>query len=98
MLLDEPTSQLDPVAGDELIGLLRRLNEEWGTTILLAEHRLERCLTAADRVLAMADGRIACDAAAAARSSPGRTTHAPALETPVRGCSPRAGLGPRPSG
>ena len=30
MLLDEPTSQLDPVAGDELVGLLRRLNEEWG--------------------------------------------------------------------
>ena len=32
MLLDEPTSQLDPVAGDELIGLLRRLNQEWETT------------------------------------------------------------------
>jgi energy-coupling factor transporter ATP-binding protein EcfA2 len=42
VLLDEPTSQLDPVAGDELIGLLRRLNEEWGTAIVLAEHRLER--------------------------------------------------------
>jgi energy-coupling factor transport system ATP-binding protein len=60
-LLDEPTSQLDPVAGDELIGLLRRLNEEWGMAVLLAEHRLERCLTAADRVLAMAAGRIAFD-------------------------------------
>ena len=63
MLLDEPTSQLDPVAGDELIGLLRRLNEEWGTAVLLAEHRLERCLPAADRVIALADGRVACDAA-----------------------------------
>src|SRR5215203_4820432 len=62
VLLDEPTSMLDPVAGDELIGLLRRLNEEWGTTILLAEHRLERCLTAADRVVALVDGRIGCDA------------------------------------
>jgi energy-coupling factor transport system ATP-binding protein len=60
-LLDEPTSQLDPVAGDELIGLLRRLNEEWGMAVVLAEHRLERCLTAADRVLAMAAGRIAFD-------------------------------------
>ena len=31
VVLDEPTSQLDPVAGDELVWLLRRLNEEWGT-------------------------------------------------------------------
>ena len=61
VLLDEPTSQLDPVAGDELIWLLRRLNEEWGVTILLAEHRLERCLAASDRVLAMDSGGIAFD-------------------------------------
>jgi energy-coupling factor transport system ATP-binding protein len=61
VLLDEPTSQLDPVAGDELIGLLRRLNEEWETTIVLAEHRLERCLSAADRVIALEDGRVAHD-------------------------------------
>ena len=57
VLLDEPTSQLDPVAGDELVGLLRRLNEEWGMAIVLAEHRLERCLGAADR--AAGDGRRA---------------------------------------
>ena len=56
VLLDEPTSQLDPVAGDELIWLLRRLNEEWGVAVLLAEHRLERCLAAADRVVAMDGG------------------------------------------
>ena len=61
VLLDEPTSQLDPVAGDELIWLLRRLNEEWGVTILLAEHRLERCLAAADRVIAMDTGSIVFD-------------------------------------
>jgi energy-coupling factor transport system ATP-binding protein len=61
VLLDEPTSQLDPVAGDELIWFLRRLNEEWGVAILLAEHRLERCLAAADRVIAMDSGRIAFD-------------------------------------
>ena len=58
LLLDEPTSQLDPVAGDELLGVLRRLNEEWGTAILLAEHRLERCLPAADRVIELRDGRL----------------------------------------
>jgi energy-coupling factor transporter ATP-binding protein EcfA2 len=61
VLLDEPTSQLDPVAGDELIWLLRRLNEEWGVSILLAEHRLERCLAAADRVIAMDSGAISFD-------------------------------------
>ena len=53
LLLDEPTSQLDPVAGDELLGVLRRVNEEWGTAVVLAEHRLERCLAAADRVIAL---------------------------------------------
>ena len=61
VLLDEPTSQLDPVAGDELIWLLRRLNEEWGVSILLAEHRLERCLAAADRVIAMRSGSVSFD-------------------------------------
>ncbi|HET9152827.1 MAG TPA: ATP-binding cassette domain-containing protein [Solirubrobacterales bacterium] len=61
ILLDEPTSQLDPVAGDELIWLLRRLNEEWGVAVLLAEHRLERCLAAADRVVAMEKGGVAFD-------------------------------------
>jgi energy-coupling factor transport system ATP-binding protein len=61
VLLDEPTSQLDPVAGDELVGLLRRLNEEWGMSVVLAEHRLERCLAAADRVVALDGGRISFD-------------------------------------
>ena len=63
LLLDEPTSQLDPVAGDELVWLLRRLNEDWGTAVVMAEHRLERCLPAADRVLALDGPRVACDAA-----------------------------------
>jgi len=61
VLLDEPTSQLDPVAGDELISLLRRLNEEWGLTVVLGEHRLERCLAAADRVVALDRGRVIYD-------------------------------------
>jgi energy-coupling factor transport system ATP-binding protein len=61
VLLDEPTSQLDPVSGDELIWLLRRLNEEWGVAVVLAEHRLERCLAAADRVVAVESGRIGFD-------------------------------------
>jgi energy-coupling factor transport system ATP-binding protein len=63
LVLDEPTSQLDPVAGDELIWLLRRLNEEWGTAVVIAEHRIDRCLPAADRVVALAGGAVVCDAA-----------------------------------
>ncbi len=62
VLLDEPTSQLDPVAGDELIWQLRRLNQEADTAVLLIEHRLERCLAAADRVVALQDGELVCDA------------------------------------
>ncbi|HEX3616137.1 MAG TPA: ATP-binding cassette domain-containing protein [Solirubrobacteraceae bacterium] len=79
--LDEPTSQLDPVAGDELIGLLRRLNEDGDTAVLLAEHRLERCLAAADRVVAMDGGRVAFDGAAE-RFLVWALRAAPALVTP----------------
>jgi energy-coupling factor transporter ATP-binding protein EcfA2 len=61
ILLDEPTSQLDPVAGDELIAVLKRLGEDFDTAIVLAEHRLERCLPFADRGVAMRGGRIVCD-------------------------------------
>jgi energy-coupling factor transport system ATP-binding protein len=97
VLLDEPTSQLDPVAGDELIGLLRRLNEEWEITIVLAEHRLERCLAAADRVLAMERGRLSYD------GDPGSflkwaARHEPALQTPGAKLFALAGLSPAPTG
>jgi energy-coupling factor transport system ATP-binding protein len=96
LLLDEPTSQLDPVAGDELIWLLRRLNEEWGTAVVLAEHRLERCLPAADRVVAMEAGALACDATPAGfldwAADAGGT-----LATPVARMFSLAGLRPLPA-
>jgi len=97
VLLDEPTSQLDPVAGDELIWLLRRLNEEWGTTIVLAEHRLERCLPAADRVIAMADGQVVCDAAPRAFLA-WAAGASPELQTPAARLFAEAGWTPPPSG
>ncbi len=97
VLLDEPTSQLDPVAGDELVWLLRRLNEEWGTTIVLVEHRLERCLGAADRVLAFEDGALACDATPRGFLE-WALERAPALATPGARLFARAGLRPPPSG
>ncbi|MGN6663270.1 MAG: ABC transporter ATP-binding protein, partial [Solirubrobacterales bacterium] len=97
ILLDEPTSQLDPVAGDELIWLLRRLNEEWGVAVLLAEHRLERCLAAADRVVAMDSGRIAFDGAPPDFLAWSR--HAdPALTTPAARLFSLAGIEPLPVG
>ncbi len=97
VLLDEPTSQLDPVAGDELIWLLRRLNEEWGVAVLLAEHRLERCLAAADRVVAMDSATVTFDGA------PGDFlpwSHAsdPALTTPAARLFSLAGIEPLPTG
>ncbi len=95
VLLDEPTSQLDPVAGDELIGLLRRLNEEWGTTIVLAEHRLERCLASADRVVAMAEGRVAFDGEPAAYLDWALDSDA-ALATPLARLFDGAGMRPAP--
>jgi energy-coupling factor transport system ATP-binding protein len=97
VLLDEPTSQLDPVAGDELIGLLRRLNQEWDTTIVLCEHRLERCLSAADRVIAMHAGRVAHDGDPGAFLEWARHA-APALQTPGAKLFSLAGISPAPVG
>ncbi len=96
-LLDEPTSQLDPVAGDELIGLLRRLNEEWGMAVVLAEHRLERCLSAADRVVSMAAGRIAFDGPPESFLD-WALRNDPALATPGARLFDLAGLHPPPLG
>jgi energy-coupling factor transporter ATP-binding protein EcfA2 len=97
VLLDEPTSQLDPVAGDELIWLLRRLNEEWGVAVLLAEHRLERCLAAADRVVAVEAGRIGFDGAPAEFLEWARR-HDTTLETPAARLFSLAGIEPLPVG
>ncbi|MBJ7355446.1 MAG: ATP-binding cassette domain-containing protein [Thermoleophilaceae bacterium] len=62
LVLDEPTSQLDPVAADELLATLARLNNDRGTTIILADHRLERVLDVADRVVMFEQGRVVIDA------------------------------------
>ena len=96
LLLDEPTSQLDPVAGDELVWLLRRLNEDWGTAVVVAEHRLERCLPAADRVVALVEGRVACDAPPPDYLAWAADV-APALATPAARLFSLAGLPDRPA-
>ncbi len=57
LILDEPTSQLDPIAASEFIATLHKLNRELGLTILLVEHRLEDVFPMADKVLVMEQGR-----------------------------------------
>ncbi|KUN32034.1 ATPase [Streptomyces corchorusii] len=51
LVLDEPTSALDPAAAEEVLAVLQRLVHDLGTTVLMAEHRLERVIQYADRVV-----------------------------------------------
>jgi energy-coupling factor transport system ATP-binding protein len=57
LVLDEPTSQLDPISAEEFLSTLKSLNDELGLMVLLAEHRVERCFHFADRVVVLEDGR-----------------------------------------
>ncbi|MGS0765325.1 ABC transporter ATP-binding protein [Syntrophomonas curvata] len=58
LILDEPTSQLDPVAASEFLALIRDLNQEWGITIILIEQRLDKAFVMADRVMVMEAGEV----------------------------------------
>jgi energy-coupling factor transport system ATP-binding protein len=59
LVLDEPTSALDPVAAEEVLAALHRVVHDLGITVVLAEHRLERVIHHADRVLVVEEGRVA---------------------------------------
>lgn len=61
LILDEPTSQLDPIAAADFLNTLKKINRELGTTILITEHRTEDIFPAADRVIVMEQGRITAD-------------------------------------
>lgn len=61
LLLDEPASQLDPVAAQNFVDAVRRLNRDFGVTVIAAEHRLEELLPISDRVILMDGGRIIAD-------------------------------------
>ncbi|MEU7007147.1 ATP-binding cassette domain-containing protein [Streptomyces sp. NPDC046332] len=56
LVLDEPTSALDPAAAEDVLAVLQRLVHDLGTTVLMAEHRLERVVQYADQVLLLPDG------------------------------------------
>lgn len=57
LVLDEPTSQLDPIAASEFLATIRKINVELGTTVIIIEHRLEEVFPMADKVLVLEEGR-----------------------------------------
>lgn len=61
LILDEPTSQLDPIAAQEFLRTLEKINRELGITVILTEHRLEDAFPIADRVIVMDKGCIIAD-------------------------------------
>ena len=60
LILDEPTSQLDPIAASEFLQTLGRINRELGTTVILTEHRLEEALPLATDAAVLDGGRLLC--------------------------------------
>jgi len=63
LILDEPTSQLDPIAASDFLATVGKINRELGTTVIMTEHRLEEVFPMSDRVLVMDEGRLICDGA-----------------------------------
>ena len=87
LILDEPTSQLDPIAASDFLNTLRKINLELGTTIIITEHRLEDIYHAADRVVVMENGCITADDTPQRVGEMLHTSGSemfPALPTPVR--------------
>ena len=58
IIFDEPISQLDPIAAEEVINCISRLNRDMGKTVIMAEQRLDKCFEIADRIVFMEEGRI----------------------------------------
>jgi energy-coupling factor transport system ATP-binding protein len=61
LVLDEPTSFLDPKSAKSILETIAKLNEELGMTVILVEHRLDLASRLADRVLIMNEGRLVLD-------------------------------------
>ena len=58
LILDEPTSQLDPIAASDFLNTVRKINTELGTTVIITEHRLEDIFPYADRAIVMEGGKV----------------------------------------
>ena len=65
LVLDEPTSMLDPQGADDVLAAIGRLVDDLGTTVVMAEHRLERAAPLADRAVLLDRGRVVADGAPA---------------------------------
>ena len=61
LVLDEPTSQLDPIAASDFLATVHRINRELGTTVVMSEHRLEEVYGLTDRVVVLEEGRVVAD-------------------------------------
>ena len=58
LILDEPTSQLDPVASSEFLSVLKKINSELGVTVIITEHRLEEVVPFSDKVIVLENGAV----------------------------------------
>ena len=87
LILDEPTSQLDPIAAADFLSTIRKINRELGTTIVITEHRTEDVFHAADHVVVMEGGRVTADGSprqVAQKLYAENSQLFPALPAPVR--------------
>jgi energy-coupling factor transporter ATP-binding protein EcfA2 len=89
LVLDEPTSALDPTAAEEVLAAITRLVHDLGITVLMAEHRLERVVQHADRIIEVVGGRATID-------DPGPALATTALAPPIVHLGRLAGWSPLP--
>ena len=61
LILDEPTSQLDPIAAADFLETVSKINRELGTTVIITEHRLEEVIPMADKIVVLDGGRVIAD-------------------------------------
>ncbi len=90
LILDEPTSLLDPISAQEFLGAVHRLNRELGITVLLSEHRLEEAFAMSDRVIVLDGGKVIANSDPKTVGAMLRDTNNDmffALPSPMRICS-----------
>ena len=90
LVLDEPTSQLDPQSAEDVLSVLQRLNADLGLTVVLIEHRLERVAQYADRIFVLEHGRIV------AGGAPRAVLASPVAATPLSRVARALGWDPIP--